>query len=70
VEIAFDQAELKRKIDNIQTLKWFEKTKICLFDFGDWTLSGAAWLKNPLVSRKLNIQNINKEEFLEVYKNI
>ena len=70
VEIAFDQAELKRKIDNIQTLKWFEKTKICLFDFGDWTLSGAAWLKNPLVSRKLNIQNINKEEFLEVYKNV
>ena len=68
VQIAFDAEELKRKIKAIQAVKWLEETKVCLFDIGDWKLNKTAWLKNPIVSGKLNTQNIDKPNFFETYR--
>jgi len=69
VEIAFNQKELKQKIKAIKSAKLLEKIKICVFDSGSWKLDGVAWHKNPIVAGKLNTLNINKEKFLEAYKN-
>ncbi|MEM3356265.1 MAG: hypothetical protein QW166_00385 [Candidatus Bathyarchaeia archaeon] len=69
VEIAFNMRELKEKIKAIKSAKMLKEMKICVFDSGVWKLDGAAWHKNPIVSGKLNTQNIDKEKFLEAYKN-
>jgi L-fucose isomerase-like protein len=69
VEIAYNPEELKQKINAFKTVKLLQKMKICVFDSGDWKLDGAAWFKNPIISGRLNTQNINKEKFLEAYRN-
>lgn len=69
VQIVFSPKELAGKIRAIQAVKWLEKTKVCLFDAGDWKLGGIAYLKNPAVLGKLNTQNIDQEKFLEAYRN-
>jgi hypothetical protein len=69
VQIVYNPEELKEKIKVLQTAKLFPKIKVCVFDFGYWKLDGAAWLKNPIVSGKLNTQNIDKAKFLEAYRN-
>jgi len=70
VQIAFSPKEVKKWIRLLSTEKWCAKTKICLFDAGDWKLGGIAYLKNPIFSSKLNTQNIDKEKFLEAYRNM
>lgn len=69
VEIAFLPRELKRKVKAVQTVKRLKNLKVCLFDTGEWKLSGIAWLKNPVTSGKLNTQNVDYPKFLEAYKN-
>ncbi|NWF87209.1 hypothetical protein HXY32_05310 [Candidatus Bathyarchaeota archaeon] len=69
VRIAFTLEELEKQIEVLNITKWLVEMKICLFDGGEWKLAGAAWLKSPIFSGKLNIQNIDKEKFLEAYRN-
>ncbi|NWG11652.1 hypothetical protein HXY33_07935 [Candidatus Bathyarchaeota archaeon] len=70
VQIVFTQRELEAQIKVLNAAKWLKETKICLFDAGEWKLNGAAWLKNPIFSGKVNTQNIDKEKFFETYKNV
>jgi hypothetical protein len=69
VEIAFNPKELEEKIKAIKAARLLEKTKVCVFDFGNWKLDGTAWLQNPIVLGKLSTQNIDKGKFLNAYKN-
>lgn len=68
VEVAFDFEEVKRKIKVLEAVKWIKNAKVCLFDLGEWKLDGIAWLKNPIISGKLNLQSIDKEKFFGAYK--
>lgn len=70
VQLAFSKKEVKTKIESIEMPKWFDKTKVCIFDAGNWELDGIAWQKNPLIQGRLNTQNINMQKFLEAYENV
>jgi len=69
VQIAFSRKEIEEKIRIIKAEKWLMKSKVCIFDSGEWKLNSTARLKNPIISGKLNTQNIDKEKFLRAYKN-
>lgn len=69
VQIASTSKELRKQIEILDATKWLAEMKICLFDSGKWKLAVTAWLKSPVFSGKLNIQNIDKEKFLKAYKN-
>lgn len=69
VQIASSRKEIKEKIKTVKAEKWLMKAKVCIFDSGEWKLNGVAWLKNPIISGKLNAQNIDKEQFLKTYEN-
>jgi L-fucose isomerase-like protein len=69
VQIAFNPEELKRKLRVLDASRWLEKTKVCLFDAGEWKLNGIAYLRNPATLNRLNMRNIDKAKFLETYKN-
>jgi len=69
VKLVLSQEELKKQIKVLNAVKWLEELKVCLFDAGEWKLNGAAYLKNPVFSGKLNTQNIDKNKFLEAYEN-
>ncbi len=67
VEVSFGPEAVKRKIRALQAVKWMMDTKTCLFDLGDWRLSGAAWHKNPVVRGRLNTQSIDGKRFFDAY---
>jgi len=69
VQLAFSPKELKARIRTMGTEKWLENYKVCLFDAGNWTLDGAAWHKNPLITGRLNVQSVNVDKFLEACRN-
>jgi L-fucose isomerase-like protein len=68
VQLAFSPKELKARIKTLQTAKWLDKFKVCLFDAGKWKLGGIAWQKNPLFQGKLDTQAVDVREFLENFK--
>jgi L-fucose isomerase-like protein len=70
VQIVFTQEELQKQLKLLNAVKWLMETKICLFDAGEWKLSSAAWLKNPIFSDKLNTQNIDMKRFLKTFKQV
>jgi len=68
VKVALGPEEVKRKIKVLEAVKWIKNAKICLFDMEEWQLN-IAWYKNPIVLGKLSTQVIDKEKFLNAYKN-
>ncbi|NIU81792.1 hypothetical protein GWN63_06095 [Candidatus Bathyarchaeota archaeon] len=70
VQLAFSPREVETKIRAVETTRWLENYRICLFDAGDWTLDGIAWCRNPLFRGKLNTRHVEIDEFIETCKNI
>lgn len=69
VKTIFTKEEIKEQIKILKAVKWLKEMKICLFDAGDWKLSGVAFLRNPIFHGRLNMENVGKEKLLNAYKN-
>jgi len=70
VQLAFSPEEVRARIQAMARPKWFGDITICLFDAGEWKLDGIAWQRNPLLSGKLNVKNIDMKRFIHACTNV
>jgi len=70
VRLTLDRESLQREIESVEAAEWVMSARICLFDKGEWDLEKAAYLKNPAVNGRLNVQRVDEARLMELFEGV